>query len=169
MLSYDIRDLRSHAAKVDGSLQPDDDIWQEGDPRPAGPVHVTGRLSAAGGGRFYWSGRIEGITDMTCRRCLEPVAVPVADNLHALFVEADDEETDDADVFRLATGTQVVDLREAVREQWLLSVPRYAVCREDCKGLCPKCGTDLNLGACGCAPETDSRWNALQAGRSESE
>ena len=51
----------------------------------------------------------------------------------------------------------------------LLSVPLFAVCRDECKGLCPKCGTDLNVGTCACAPETDSRWDTLRAIRGESE
>lgn len=44
-----------------------------------------------------------------------------------------------------------VDLADIVREQVLLSVPMKVVCREDCKGLCPQCGTDLNRGTCNCS------------------
>jgi uncharacterized protein len=43
-----------------------------------------------------------------------------------------------------------------------LNVPGYALCRDDCKGLCPTCGAELNLGDCGCVTtEADSRWAAL--------
>ena len=169
MLSYDIRDVQMHPVRVDGLLPADDPVWQEGDPRPAGPLRATGRLSAAGAGRFYWSGRIVATADLTCRRCLEPVAARIADEVHALFAQADDENADDPDVFPLPPAAQVVDLRAAIREQWLLSVPTFAVCRDDCKGLCPRCGTDLNLGVCNCAPETDSRWDALRTSRSSSD
>ena len=44
-----------------------------------------------------------------------------------------------------------IDLTEAVQEQILLSLPLRPLCREDCKGLCPGCGEDLNKGACGCS------------------
>ena len=169
MLSYDIRDVQAHAVKIDGSLPADDPVWQEEDPRPVGPVRVTGRLSTAGSGRYYWHGQIAGTADLACRRCLEPVAVNIADEVQAFFVEADDEEADDPDVFRLPAGARVVDLRDAVREQWLLSVPRFAVCRDECKGLCPKCGTDLSVSTCACAAETDSRWDTLRAVRGESD
>ena len=52
-----------------------------------------------------------------------------------------------------------LDLRPALREQWLLHVPGYALCRDDCKGLCPTCGAELNAGPCDCASAAaDPRW-----------
>ena len=57
MLSFDIRSLEAQAATVDELLSADDAVWEEGDPRPDSAVHVTGRLSAAGTGQFYWHGR----------------------------------------------------------------------------------------------------------------
>ena len=162
MLSYNVRDLEHQAATVDGELAADDPVWVDGDPRPDGPVRVTGRLSSAGPGRYYWNGHIEGAALMDCRRCLEPVAVSVADDVHAIFAESGDEVADDPDAYALPVRAPVVDLRPAVREQWLLSAPAFAVCRDDCKGLCPKCGTELNAGACDCAPETDLRMSALR-------
>ncbi len=60
------------------------------------------------------------------------------------------------------TGKQI-DLTPAMREQILLSIPPSPVCREDCKGLCPSCGKDLNDGACGCdRTVVDPRWEALK-------
>jgi hypothetical protein len=43
--------------------------------------------------------------------------------------------------------------------------PRWVVCREDCRGLCPRCGKDLNAGACGCPAPVDPRWGGLTAVR----
>lgn len=163
MLSYNIRDLEHQAATVDGWLSSEDAIWADGDPRPATPVHATGRLSQAGPGRFYWSGRIEGTAELACRRCLTPVSATVTDEVHVVIVEAGDEVADDPDTFGLPPHAQVVDIRPVIREQWLLSAPSFAVCREDCQGLCPHCGADLNAGACECSPaEVDSRWDALR-------
>ncbi len=53
------------------------------------------------------------------------------------------------------------DLTNEVREAIILAFPGYPVCREDCKGLCPKCGKNLNDGPCGCRKEADNRWAAL--------
>ncbi len=57
-----------------------------------------------------------------------------------------------------------VDLELVSREAILLDLPLAPLCREDCAGLCPTCGIDLNEGACDCAPSTaDPRWSALDA------
>ncbi len=165
MLSFDIRSLDTRAATVEGQLAPDDEVWQEGDPRPAGPITVTGRLSAAGPGRYYWSGRLEGTSELSCRRCLEPVSIAVEEPASMLFVEPGDDEADDPDVFVIPPPGHTLDLRPAIREQWLVVAPAFALCRDDCRGLCPTCGTDLNTGACDCAPATDSRWDAIRASR----
>jgi uncharacterized protein len=166
MLSFDIGSLESQAAAVDGELAPDDEIWQEGDLRPAAPIRVVGRLSAAGPGRYYFHGRLEGGVNGECRRCLADVSEHVAADSHMIFAESGLDDPDDAsDVFVLAPGARSLDLRPAVREEWLLAVPAFSLCREDCKGLCPKCGADLNDGSCDCAQTSDSRWDALKAAR----
>jgi uncharacterized protein len=163
MLSFDIRSLDQRAALVDGCLSADDDVWQEADVLPADCVRATGRLSKAGSGRYYWSGRISGTASLTCRRCLAATSANVAETVHAVFAEADDDEVDDPDVYRIPARGHVVDLRPAIREQWLLSVPSYALCRDDCKGLCPRCGADLNTGTCDCAPTSrDDRLHAVR-------
>lgn len=56
-----------------------------------------------------------------------------------------------------------LDLGGILREQILLALPMDALCREDCKGLCPVCGKDLNQAACGCEQKpADPRWAALK-------
>ena len=56
-----------------------------------------------------------------------------------------------------------IDLKPALREQILLSIPPSPVCSDDCKGLCPRCGKDLNEGECGCDRTVmDPRWAALK-------
>ena len=162
MLSFDIRSLESQAAIVDDELPADDPIWETGDPMPEGVVHVKGRLSAAGSGRFYWHGRIEGDIQLPCRRCLTDARAHVSDEAHLIYAEAEDEETDDPDVYRLDPRATELDLRPAIRELWLLAAPSFALCREDCKGLCPRCGADLNAAPCDCPPVSDSRWESLK-------
>jgi uncharacterized protein len=97
-----------------------------------------------------------------CRRCLTPTRAQVDEELHLLFADATDEESDESDEYLLEPRAPTIDLRPALREQWLLAAPGFALCREDCKGLCPRCGADLNLGPCGCAPNIDPRWAALK-------
>ena len=169
MLSFDLHALDAHAILVDGALPADDAVWIEGDPRPVDAVRVTGRLSSAGAGRYYFSGALAGAVDAECRRCLTAVRAPVEDDVHVVFADAGDAEVDDdPDVYRLDPRSHELDLRPAIREQWLLSVPAFVQCRDDCKGLCPSCGTDLNTGSCSCATAADPRWDALRSLRGES-
>ncbi|MFL5497317.1 MAG: YceD family protein, partial [Gemmatimonadaceae bacterium] len=162
MLSFDIRSLERQAVHVDGALQPDDPIWEEADVRPSEPIRVTGRLSSAGEGRFYFTGRIEGQVELPCRLCLENVEVEVDEEVHFLLAEIGADEAEDPDVFLYDPNSRMLDLRGAVRETWLLTAPAFVQCREDCKGLCPTCGTNLNESTCSCTPtKTDSRWDAL--------
>ena len=168
MLSFDIRSLESQAAQVDGRLDTDDPVWEDGDVRPTTPIKVEGRLSSAGPSRFYFSGHISGDTEMACRRCLTEVGASVSEDAHFIFSSEGDDASDDPDVYPFDPNAHQLDLRPAVRELWLLSVPKFVLCKEDCKGLCATCGTDLNQGACDCAPAVaDSRWDALRAVRSQ--
>lgn len=169
MLSFDIRSLETKAVRVDGSIEPDDPIWESGDVRPTEPIRVTGRLSSAGEGRFYFTGRIEGRIELPCRLCLEDVDVEVDEDVHLLLAETGAEEADDPDVFLYDPNERMLDLRPSIRESWLLTVPAYVQCREDCKGLCPTCGTNLNESTCSCTvTKSDSRWDALLKHKSKS-
>ena len=162
MLSFDIRTLESTPERVDAELAPDDPVWEEGDLRPADGVHVTGRVSSAGSGRFYFSGHLDGKAGVECRRCLTDVQVPVDADVNIIFAEAGDDEIDDPDVYTIDATAVELDLRPAVREEWLLSVPAFALCREDCGGLCPVCGADLNEDPAHTHAAADPRWNALR-------
>ena len=169
MLSFDIRAIESKAAQVDDELGADDPVWREGDPRPEGSVQVTGRLSTAGTDRFYFSGHLEGVAGDACPRCLTEVRAGVSTDVQFIFAAADDEDAaEDPDVVLLAEHAREVDLRPAIREEWVLAVPAFVLCRDDCKGLCPTCGADLNDETCTCATVTDSRWAALRQARGDS-
>lgn len=154
MLSFPTQTVSAGAVQVNGTLDPDDKVWLEGDQRPTGPgIRVTGRVSAAGAGRFYFSGAFAGHATQECRRCLGEVDLDVAADAHVLFADGEHVDADDPDVYPLMqgrTGTEV-DLRAALREGWLLEIPAFVLCRPDCRGLCPTCGANLNLGACKCA------------------
>ena len=168
MLCFDIRSLEAKAENVDGLLGASDAVWEDDDARPAEPgVTVQGRLSSASQGRFYFSGRIEGTVAMECRRCLTDVAVPVSEEVHLLFAESGSDEADEDDVYPIPAGARQLDLAPAIREEWLLAAPAFALCREDCKGLCATCGADRNTGECHCTPVTDPRWAVLREPRSD--
>lgn len=162
MLSFDMRSVGTKAAVVDDALAADDAVWVASDPVPSGPLRVTGRLSSAGPGRFYWHGKVAGDIVLPCRRCLADATVHVEDEQHVIFAEAGSDEADDPDVRVLDERSNIIDLRPTLREQWVLNAPTFAVCREECQGICPTCGKDLNEGPCDCPGSRDSRWDALR-------
>ena len=91
-------------------------------------------------------GIITGEHSALCGRCLAPVARAFSIEIDLSVVTSPTES--DEDVI-LAEG-QKIDLGTFVTETVLLNLPLRLLCREDCKGLCPKCGKDLNTGACEC-------------------
>ena len=71
-------------------------------------------------------------------------------------------EDPDSDDYLVCEDSKL-DLDEAIEELMYLELPTRVLCREDCKGLCPKCGRNLNEGGCGCdLSEPDPRWAALK-------
>lgn len=93
-----------------------------------------------------------------CRRCLAETGGVQVSEVHELYQKV----VTDPEAFELV-GDQL-DLRDAVRELVLLDAPSTPLCRPDCAGLCPTCGTNLNDTTCGCAaPPADPRWSALDA------
>ena len=163
MLRVDLRELaQKGAVQTQGELRQDDPAFEGLDVSLKEPVVVGGRLQAISDGRFYWQGTATTVIQSECRRCLTPVSTPLSLEIGALFTQ-DPEAVDDPDSYAVAPDATEVDVTPAVREELLLAAPRYAVCREDCRGLCPQCGKDLNSGPCGCAPTTDARWQPLKA------
>lgn len=162
MLRVDLRELARGPVETRGELKQDDPALEGADISLREPVVVSGRLQAIGEGRFYWQGKATTVIQGECRRCLTPVSVPLNLEIGALFTQ-DAEALDDPDSYAVAPDAMEVDVTPAVREELLLAAPRYVECREDCKGLCPQCGKDLNAGPCGCAPVTAARWQPLKA------
>src|SRR5713101_2763783 len=109
MLSFDIRSLETKAVHVDGSIQSDDPIWEEGDVRPSQPVRVIGRLYSAGEGRFYFAGRIDGGIVLPCRLWLEEDSVEVGSDVHSTPAAIGADEAPDPDVFLYEPNARVLD------------------------------------------------------------
>ncbi len=164
MFRVDLRELTrgGGAVQTQGKLKLDDPALEGVDINLREPVSVTGRLQSIGEGRFYWQGTARTVVQGECRRCLTPVATPLQLEIGALFTQ-DPEALDDPDSYPVAPEATEIDVMTAVREELLLAAPRFVECREDCKGICPQCGKDLNAGPCDCAPVTDARWQPLQA------
>jgi uncharacterized protein len=114
-------------------------------------------------------GRLATRLETNCARCLEPLTQDVKREFDLLYrpqgADAGRDEMSVTDA-EAEIGYYVGDgvlLDDVIREQILLAVPVKVTCREDCKGLCPHCGTNLNQETCSCAvAEEEPRWAALK-------
>ena len=121
------------------------------------PVQVEGSVTNHAGA-LVLEGTARSVLELACDRCGKSFSrekTVVLDNLAAQ--ELEDEEHDD---ILLLDGTDL-DLDEAVTTAFVLAMDTKNLCSDDCKGLCAKCGADLNLGPCGCRPDVDPRLAAL--------
>lgn len=139
-------------------------LWAQTDVHLAGPLQVRVEAQQAGPDVVV-RGELEGEVAAVCRRCLKPLRVPVAREVSALYApESELNGSWGDDVFPLPSGRTALDLGELVRQEMVLGVPEFPVCNEACRGLCPRCGRDLNEGPCSCEEhESDPRWGPLRA------
>ena len=151
MLRVDIRELQWGPVRTDGQLEPDDPVFQGLGLGLAGPVAVTGQLQPTGNGEYLWRGRLHSVVRGECRRCLTEVLDEVDIDVDAAVFSADPDAADDPEFYPLPERAGSVNVIEVVREELALAAQTdLLLCREDCAGLCPRCGADLNAGPCGC-------------------
>ena len=136
--------------------------------RLIGDINVVGELSKSAA-KTDVKGSIKAPLEVNCTRCLTPVQreldivfdVDFVDK--GLFPDSKETHLESADLDIDVIEGNELDLSEVVREQILLNLPEQVLCREDCKGICPSCGKDLNEGECKCGEEEiDPRWAALK-------
>lgn len=94
-----------------------------------------------------------------CDRCAEDVKKSFGFKVKRIVVERLENENDDDDY--IVVKNRELDLDELVSEEVSLSLPSKILCKEDCKGLCPKCGANLNVKKCDCKSDVDPRMAAL--------
>jgi uncharacterized protein len=154
---------RPLAAEVDGAQI---DLGDEGSVQ--GIVSFSGEIVREAQ-RPHLRGTVSADVLLQCTRCAEELVQHLEVPFEDVFVEAADETTDaDHEIGgdeldeQLVTSNDV-DLMEIIREQILLNLPEQVFCKEDCEGLCPHCGTNLNVESCNCGDQDiDPRWAALK-------
>lgn len=106
-------------------------------------------------------GKLTTQVTLECVRCLEPFAYRLSVSLTERFLPAP-AAARDGEAFPIGNDNSV-DMDEPIREAILLALPMRALCRPDCRGLCPECGQNLNLGQCECQKEDiDPRLDVLR-------
>ena len=169
-------DLYPDPLEIDQTLAPGA-IDYALDLEQAGPLHVQGQAEGLEEHRgpkdvvtdIRLRAHIEGDFQMLCARCTTPIPEHVDESFDLIFRPSGvDAEQGERSISEAETEIGYYEqsglsLEDVVREQVLLSLPDRALCREDCKGLCPHCGGNRNERDCDCeSKQVDSRWNALQ-------
>lgn len=135
------------------------------------PASLTGHLKPTRRG-IEMAARFATVVHQQCSRCLAPFAHPLEVQFRLFLLPPADEDgaqpyedipEDDPDAVDLyPLEGPVVDFAAVLREQVDLALPMRAVCRENCRGLCPSCGADLNATPCRCEPARDERFSQLE-------
>lgn len=140
-------------------LEPDDPTAV----RAAGSLQVRGSVLASGKELLVQASVLCPV-EVSCRRCLAPIPIALDQPLRATLAPRESDAAGPEEMELHSSDLEVVTyegedvvLDDLVREQILLGVPAYPLCREDCAGLCLQCGKDLNEGSCGCAEPMDPR------------
>ena len=171
MFSLDLSQIRTPESRVER-------VWEAGQFEAEADFRVAGQVSLAfeifksrpshqkvtggagdrrvSGDLFRLEGRLQSVLELPCSRCLEPYATPVDARFDLTYVPHADnagEGEHELGQNELTTAyyeNDTLDLGQLMREQFYLSLPMKPLCRDECRGLCPVCGTNLNRDACGC-------------------
>ena len=150
------------------SYQPGELVLDDERLRIAGAAQVSGKIDQDGP-RVKVSGSVEGLVQVECDRCLKTVDVPVNSRFNLEYVSPEEYESQHAvelseDELELSVfDGKAIDIDALVAEELMLAAPDQVLCKSDCKGLCPVCGTDRNSNDCGCeTAEVDPRWTVLK-------
>ena len=144
--------------------------YEVDEPLPPDGYPVKGELTFLRTGTgILVTGTLHTAVECPCSRCLEPYKCELTFQIEEEYFPRIDVLTglpqpvpEDAQDFAIGPD-HVLDLTEAFRQNVLLAIPMKPVCREECAGLCPGCGANMNSESCKCAPaEADPRWSELK-------
>ena len=173
MLALNLNRIRTAHERFDQVYQPEqlslsDQVGHDDAFRVAAPV-TLGFDIYKDKAQFRLAGRVTTTLRLPCSRCLEPFDWPVDAEFdlryqpHSQNTGEGEREVEEDDLTTAFYVNDEIDLGQLMKEQFYLSLPMKPLCREDCKGLCPTCGTNWNRGSCECRTEwEDPRLAALK-------
>jgi uncharacterized protein len=147
-------------------------LYPDGEPDLlGGEGHLVGRpevnlRATRADKKVELTGSVTAVVGFECDRCLTPLAVQVEQSFELLYVPplkaGEEKELGEDDLLIGFYQGETIDVDDLVREQIELALPMAHLCSEECGGLCPDCGANLNDGECTCnKDQLDARWAAL--------
>lgn len=137
---------------------------------PDGPCEIVEKQPAVleiinqGNKVFAVKGAVQLTLELPCSRCLEPVAVPFSLELdEKIDIKQTDQERIEALDEQFYVKGYNLDVDQLVGNELMLNLPMKVLCADDCKGICNRCGTNLNRGTCDCDTRSpDPRMSVIQ-------
>lgn len=145
----------------EGNVIIEDIVYQGEDIRFKGPFYIKGNL-VNGGETVVLNGHLDGVATLICGMCTEPYDYLVDYDIQVSLKSLPDKEDPDIYVYT----DDLIDINEVIIREFLLRLPMKRRCSEECRGLCPYCGINLNEDECQCSDEDhepiDSRLEVLK-------
>ena len=174
MLSLNLAKIRDAHERFEQVYSPEQLAAPDDAFRVAAPVNLAFDIYKDQD-QFRLVGSATTTLELPCSRCLEPFTWPVDSSFdlryqpHARNSGEGEREIEEDDLTTAFYENDTIDLGQLMREQFYLALPMKPLCRDECKGLCPTCGTNWNKGACDCTNQwEDPRLSALKALRKDS-
>ena len=167
-MNLDLSRIRQPETQLSRRFEPAAFEGRSTDFRVVAPVALDGQI-LKDRDRFRLIGTVETELELACSRCLDPFRLPLRAQFDVRYLPQSENtggergvEEDDLSVAFYRDET--IDLGQLLDEQFYLLLPMKPLCRDDCKGLCPSCGANLNVETCGCqARWEDPRLTGLKA------
>lgn len=167
-MRIEVEQLEASGKPFAHNYEPEELILDEERARLTEAPQVRGNASRRGE-EARLRGSVTARAEVDCDRCLKSIDVPIETEFDLTYIPAstyvrqETAELQEADLLVSVYEGDAIDVDEIVREQILLALPERALCREECRGLCPVCGIDRNTNGCACEEkEVDPRWAALK-------
>jgi uncharacterized protein len=164
-MKVDLRLIKQEGSRFRFSeLAGDIELVKEGFEFPQA-INVDLRASKSGD-EIIVQGGVDAIVEAECARCLEVYELEIDPRIQFVIQLLDTNQpqySDDDDFVILPRTTGEYEISDRVREAIILELPLKPLCSENCRGLCPMCGANLNETDCNCTPDkTDERWDSLK-------
>ncbi len=168
VMIIELFNVKNSPHKFEFSIAPTEIELEQENVKLIETVKTAGELTK-GIAQIDVEGTINAKAEIECTRCLEPTEKDLEIPFKATFIAPEhfskekEAELNEADLDVSIYENDEIDLTELIREQIILNLPEQFFCRQDCKGLCAKCGENRNLIDCKCeGKEIDPRWAALK-------
>lgn len=162
MLRFTLAAIKEGHSTISADLNPKD-VGLEENTEFNKTIHLVHQITKVENEAFI-STTVQTTLDLQCDVCLDSFQFDVKDKVDLILTaDPDLADREDEDIYPVADSISQVDISESIRQFLLLAIPFKKICKPNCRGLCPTCGTNLNKGSCSCQrDDVDPRWEALK-------